>query len=47
MLFKELRGQDVGIMVYVAMEGNTNYDRNGIEDSDWNNSDARINGCFK
>ena len=24
---RELRGQDVGIMVYVAREGNTNYDK--------------------
>ena len=29
-------------MVYVAMEGNTNYDRNGIEDSDWNEGDPRV-----
>lgn len=38
---KELSSQEVGIMVYVATEGNTNHDRNGIKDSDWNESDPR------
>lgn len=39
---KELSSQEVGTMVYVAMEGNTNYNRNGIEDSDWNEGDPRV-----
>lgn len=39
---KELSGQEVATMVYVAMEGNTNYDRNGIEDSNWNKGDPRV-----
>lgn len=45
---EELRGQDVGIMVYVTMEGNTDYDWNGTTDSDWNVViQEYLNICFK
>lgn len=39
---EELRGQDVGMVVYVAIEVNENYDGGGIEASDRKESDSRI-----
>lgn len=39
---KELRGQDVGMVIYEAIEVNENYAGGGIEDSDRKESDSRI-----